>query len=140
MSTQPVAIRFDQTLLEQVRRRARVQGATVSAVVQTMVDEGLRMAAHPGIVFRDGPAGRRPGLARGLDVWEVVQAVRQVEERSALTPTALAEEVGVTARDLATALDYYAQHNAEIDAWIADEEQAAEAALAAWQAKQALLA
>jgi uncharacterized protein (DUF433 family) len=105
-----------------------------------MVDEGLRMAAHPGIVFRDGPAGRRPGLARGLDVWEVVQAVRQVEERSALTPTALAEEVGVTARDLATALDYYAQHNAEIDAWIADEEQAAEAALAAWQAKQALLA
>jgi antitoxin component of RelBE/YafQ-DinJ toxin-antitoxin module len=56
MSTQAMAIRFDKTLLEQVRRRARAQGTTMSTVVQTMVDEGLRMAEHPGVVFRDGPA------------------------------------------------------------------------------------
>jgi hypothetical protein len=31
------------------------------------------MNAHPGIVCRDGPAGRRPGVVGGPDVWEVIQ-------------------------------------------------------------------
>lgn len=43
------------------------------------------MEAHPGIVFRDGPSGRRAGLAAGPDVWEVVGLLRglsgSVEER-----------------------------------------------------------
>jgi hypothetical protein len=34
------------------------------------------MDDHPGIVFRDGPTGRRAGLAAGPDVWEVVSALR----------------------------------------------------------------
>lgn len=73
-------------------------------------------------------------------MWEVVQSVRQVDGRSALTTAALADEVGCPERDLTTALDYYAHYGDEIDAWIADAERATEAALAAWQTKQALLA
>lgn len=30
------------------------------------------MGEYPGIVFRSDPAGRRPGLVGGADVWEVV--------------------------------------------------------------------
>ena len=53
------------------------------------------MEHHPGVVFRSGPAGRRPGLAGGPDVWEVVRvllgvktdgetAIKQAAERTGL--------------------------------------------------------
>jgi hypothetical protein len=31
---------------------------------------------HPGLVFRDGPTGRRAAIAAGPDVQEVLSAVR----------------------------------------------------------------
>ena len=34
------------------------------------------MEEHPGIVFHDGPAGRRAGLANGPDVWEVIVVLK----------------------------------------------------------------
>ena len=33
------------------------------------------MDDHPGIVFRDGPTGRRAGLAAGPAVWEVIDGL-----------------------------------------------------------------
>ena len=47
---------------------------SISSIGERQIDEGLRMEAHPGIVFRNGPSGRRAGLAAGPDVWEVVWA------------------------------------------------------------------
>jgi hypothetical protein len=44
--------------------------------VARLVDEGVRMEEHLGIVFRDGPTGRRAGLAGGPDVWEVIVVLR----------------------------------------------------------------
>jgi hypothetical protein len=42
------------------------------------------MMAHPGIVFKDGPSGRRAALAFGPDVWEdVIDAeIAQADEES----------------------------------------------------------
>lgn len=37
------------------------------------------MEDHPGIHFRSGPAGRRPALVDGPDVWEVVRVLHNVE-------------------------------------------------------------
>ncbi len=34
------------------------------------------MDEHPGIVFRDGPTGRRAALAGGPDVWEVIATLK----------------------------------------------------------------
>src|SRR5262245_15755051 len=60
----PLSIRFDPGLLERLRRRAQSSpGATPSGLAQRLVDEGLRMADHPGVVFKDGPSGRRAALA-----------------------------------------------------------------------------
>ena len=42
---------------------------SISSIGERQIDEGLRMEAHPGIVFRNGPSGRRAGLAAGPDVW-----------------------------------------------------------------------
>lgn len=51
------------------------------------------MEAHPGIIFRAGPAGRRPDLAGGPDIWEVARAFRNVAgsgERALLETAELA--------------------------------------------------
>src|SRR3954453_572012 len=76
-----ISIRMPDETLEQLESTAEARGETRSALTQRYIDEGLRMDRHPGIVFRPGPAGRRPGLAGGPDVWGVVRVVRNVETR-----------------------------------------------------------
>lgn len=60
VTSRAVSMRWEQAVLDRLQRRARVAGWSASALAQRYVDEGLRMAEHPGIVFQDGPAGRRP--------------------------------------------------------------------------------
>src|SRR6185437_9845048 len=48
-----------------LRRNGAGTGEATSGLVVRLVDEGIRMAEHPGVVFRDGPTGRRAGLAAG---------------------------------------------------------------------------
>src|SRR5947208_10277651 len=76
-----ISIRMPDETLEQLEATAEARGETRSALTQRYIDEGLRMDRHPGIVFRPGAAGRRPGLAGGPDVWEVIRVVRNVEAR-----------------------------------------------------------
>lgn len=71
----PISIRFADDLAARLRRRRARSGEPTSGLVARLVDEGMRMEDHPGIVFRDGPAGRRAGLAGGPDVWKVIAAL-----------------------------------------------------------------
>ena len=58
---------------------ARRTGRDVSAVVNELLDEGLRMRRIPGIVFRDSRRGRVARLAgTGVDVWEVARSLQDV--------------------------------------------------------------
>jgi hypothetical protein len=91
------------------------------------------MDEHPGIVFRSGPVGRRPGLAGGPDVWEVVAVHRSFED---IERTAGWLELPASA--IETALGYYHGHQKEIDEWIGRNEEAAEAAERVWRARQAV--
>ena len=136
MST-PVAIRFDESLLGEVRRIAKRRATSISSVIQTFTEEGVRAQQVPGIVFRDGPAGRRAGVAGSLDVWEIIAGARQVQSAD---PSVLAAELGLPARVVMIALDYYARFPEEIDEWIADNEQEAVQAEAAWLHRQMALA
>jgi hypothetical protein len=97
------------------------------------------MEAHPGIVFRAGPAGRRPGLAGGPDVWEIVRAFMGM---SATGDTALrrtAELTGLSPDQVRTAMRYYADHSADIDDWIRRVDEEAARAEAAWRREQTIL-
>src|SRR5438270_6363766 len=58
--------------LRRLDRHARRLGKPRSNLVERYVAEGLRMDEHPGVVFVEGPAGRRPALRGGPDVWEVI--------------------------------------------------------------------
>lgn len=137
----PLSIRFDPEILERLRRRARaVPGATPSGLAERLVDEGLRMAEHPGILFKDGPSGRRAALALGPDVWEVIEASKEMEERGEKAVLAVAEILNLTEGQVRTALRYYADHQGEVDAEIDLNDQAAAQAEEAFSVQQRLLA
>jgi hypothetical protein len=138
--SRPLSIRFDQALLERLRRRAAAQDTTPSGLAQRLVDEGLRAQEHPGVVFRDGPSGRRAALVTGPDVWEVVAALGRSTARGEAAVTATAAEMSLSIAQVKTALDYYGSYPDEIDEQIAENERAADEAHAAWQAQQRLLA
>lgn len=103
------------------------------------------MAEHPGVVFRDGPTGRRAGLAGGPDVWEVVRAVKSAR---AAEPDLAEDDVlavvvantGVPLRSVRTAVSYWASYPAEIDAEIDAADHAEIAAEEAWRRERDLLA
>jgi hypothetical protein len=137
----PLSIRFDDNLLARLRRRVQASpGASVSGLAQRLLDEGLRMAEHPGIVFKDGPSGRRAALAFGPDVWEVVKFLREIDERGLSAISAAAEVLGLTEAQVRTAMHYYSAYSAEIDAEIAQADAESRSAETAWEAERRLLA
>ena len=102
------------------------------------------MDEHPGILFRDGPAGRRATVVGGPDVWEVVRAVRAAraaEPRLSEDKVVamLEENTGVPRRMIWTALAYWSAYPDEVDAFIAHAERVeAEGAEAAERARTLL--
>lgn len=137
----PLSIRFDPVILDRLRRRARgIPGATPSGLAQRLVDEGLRMVEHPGITFKDGPTGRRAALQLGPDVWEIVKAVRELDERGEAAVTAAADILNLSAEQVQVALRYYASFPQEIDAEVSLADEESEAAEEAWRLQQRLLA
>jgi hypothetical protein len=137
----PLSIRFDPALLARLRRRARTMpGGSVSGLAQRLVDEGLRMAEHPGIVFKDGPSGRRAALAYGPDVWEIITFLREIDERGTDAVAAATEALNLPAARIRAAIHYYAAYPDEIDAEMEQAEAESRAAEAAWLTEQRLLA
>lgn len=86
-----------------------------------LVDEAIRLRRAPGIVFLDGPSGRRAVIAgTGLDVWEVV-AVWQEYGRSY---DELKQSFDwLTDAQLRAALSYYTLYPHEVDRRLAREKE-----------------
>ena len=97
------------------------------------------MQEHPGILFRDGPSGRRAAIVGGPDVWEVVAGVTYSSARGDAAISAIAGEMDLSTAQVKTALDYYGSYPDEIDGQVAENEIAAQDAQAAWEAQQRLL-
>lgn len=108
--------------------RAVSEGITERALLERLVVEGLDTLQHPGIVYRDGPTGRRAALAVGPDVWEVVSALRYTSGSDAERVAALAEQFDLHPRHIRTAIDFAAAHREDIDAQVAANDAAAERA------------
>ena len=139
--SRPLSIRFDPRLLERLRRRTEsTPGATPSGLAQRLVDEGLRMDDHPGVVFKDGPSGRRAALAFGPDVWEVVKVLREIDERGEAAISATAEVLALPEAKVRVVMHYYAAYPREIDAEIAEADRASREAERAWRIERRLLA
>jgi hypothetical protein len=138
--TTPLSVRFESALLARLRRRASATtGVTTSALAQRLIDEGLRMADHPGVIFKDGPSGRRAALACGPDVWEVIKFLREVDERGPAALDAAAEVFATDASRIGTAVIYYGDYQDEIDAEISDADDASARAEQAWRVQRQLI-
>jgi len=97
------------------------------------------MQAHPGIVFRPGPAGRRPALAAGPDIWEFARVVQAVEGTEDGTTERIAELTFLTPYQASVALRYYTEYRDEIDESIRCRYESSERRRAAWLREQAQL-
>lgn len=98
------------------------------------------MADHPGIVFKDGPSGRRAALAFGPDVWEVVKLLRELDERGEAAVDAAAEMLNLPAPKVRVAMHYYAAYADEIGAEIDEADRTSNEAERAWEIERRLLA
>jgi hypothetical protein len=120
--------RLDPEIKARLQRQAATEGISERALLERLVSEGLDTAHHPGIVFRDGPTGRRAALAVGPDVWEVASALRYTKGAPERRIATLAEQFDLHVRHIRTAVDYAADHHEVIAAQVAANDAAADAA------------
>jgi len=113
---------------------------SLSTLAEELIEEGLRIRRHPLVVFRDGPSGRRAGLAGGPDVWEVIGGVVGGDVPAEALIDRAVELFGLTPRQVGAAFDYHADFNTEIDDEIAANLATADEAEATWRRRQDLLA
>jgi hypothetical protein len=115
----PFSIRMSEPVLARLDSGARRRGESKARTAERLIDEGLRMEDHPGIVFRDGPAGRRAALAGGPDVWEVIDTLHGTGLKGERAIAATAEWGTLTAAEVRVAVGYYADFSAEVEERVA---------------------
>lgn len=135
-----VSYRLDPQLKERLAQRAHDEGVSETSLVTRLLDEGLKTSAHPGIVYRDGPAGRRAAVAGGPDVWEIVVALRHARKRGDARIGAAAEQLDVREQLVRTAVSFAAAHPDEVEAMIRRNEAAANRAERVAQDRERFLA
>jgi uncharacterized protein (DUF433 family) len=91
------------------------------------------MEDHPGITFRDGPAGRRVALSGGPDVWEVIETLQGTGLTGEEAVAATAKWGHLTSAQVRMAVRYYAEYRDEVDERIAFNRVEAERERQAWQ-------
>jgi len=135
-----VSYRIDGALKARLVGQAGKEGVTETALVSRLLDEGLKAAAFPGVVYRGPAAARRAGLATGPDVWEVIVGLRHAKGQGERKIAEAAKQMSLTVREVRLALDFAAAHPDEIEARIDANEAAAEQVRRLTQARTKLLA
>lgn len=138
--TQPTSLRLPDAVKGRLDRHADRHGERPAAVAVRLIDEGLRTAAHPGIVFHDSPAhGRVASLAAGPDVAEVIDVLSGLEAQGERRVAETARWLGVHPSQVRVAVGYYAEYREEVDGEIARRRAAGDELRRRYEAEQALL-
>jgi uncharacterized protein (DUF433 family) len=79
MSSVVKSIRIDKKTLSDVESLLHMKKETFSSLTLELITEAVKMRKCPGIVFVDGPAGRRARVeGTGIDVWELISAYQEL--------------------------------------------------------------
>jgi uncharacterized protein (DUF433 family) len=120
MSTVQKSLRIPSEVARVIEDLAEASGRDFSSMANELLTESVRMRRCPGVVFADGPSGRRARVAgTGLDVWEIIAAHKSLDrdlERLRQAYHWLSDA------HLRAALGYYAAYPEEIDRQIARNE------------------
>lgn len=118
----PMSIRLPPDLLKEIRKECRKSDRPASKVIQSVLEEGLRMRRCPGIVFTEGPAGRRATVAgTGIDVWEVARVFKSCNNDFEALSRALPH---LSRPQLEASLYYYRSYPKEIASRLGEEKVA----------------
>lgn len=117
MRTVQKSLRVPVDVARAVEETAEATGRDFSTMANELLTEAVKMRRCPGILFADGPSGRRARLAgTGVEVWEIIATYRSVNRTLRRLQRAydwLAEP------QLRAALGYYAAYPEEIERQIA---------------------
>jgi hypothetical protein len=138
MASKSGSIRLANGTFDRLTERGSQSGESAERLAQRYIEEGLRMDARPGIVFRDGPAGRRPALAAGPDIWEIIRVVRNTEQPDTLAIAEAAAYFELPVQLIRTAVEYAEEHREEIDRWLRMVDEEADKAETAWHQARTL--
>lgn len=139
-ASRATSYRLDPRVKDRLSRRAAEEGISERALLERLVTEGLDTLRYPGIVYRDGPTGRRAALAVGPDVWEVASALRHTDGSPEQRVAQLAEQFDVNPRHIRLAIDFAASHRERIDGEVAANDAAAEQVRVLTEQRAALMA
>jgi hypothetical protein len=136
-----VSIRFsDEPVHRRLSETAQRQRIGVSTLAERLIDEGLRSEAHPFVIFRSGPGGRRPVLVGGPEVADVIGAIVGGDVPADERRARAAEALAISPALVDAAIAYYAEYTTDIDALLSERSEQAEAAERAWRRQRAMLA
>jgi hypothetical protein len=138
-SPKPFSVRLSERALARLDAGARRRGEPKSRTAERLIDEGLRMEEYPGIVFRDGPTGRRAALAAGPDVWEVIETAIGTGLRGEEAIAETATWGNLSPAQVRLTMRYYGEFREEIDARIASNREEAERQRRGWERAQEAL-
>ena len=113
--SRPTSRQLPDELRTRLEAESRRVDASVQSVAISVLDEGLRVRHFPGITFRDGPTGRRAGLANGPDVWEIIRDLHSAPGDHAARTSMVREQAALSMSAITLAEQYYAQFPSEID-------------------------
>jgi uncharacterized protein (DUF433 family) len=107
------SFRLSRRTLEQLDVMARATGESRNALVDRLLSEAIKTAAHPLIRFQPGALGRRRALVVGtrLYVYQVISTLRGNDGDVDQT----AQDFGLAPQLVRAALAYYADFADEVD-------------------------
>ena len=132
MASRHLSVRMSQSSYEKLEALARSEGETVSETARRLIEEGRRMAEHPGVVFRSGLNGRRAALADGPQIWKVIDVFPEWDSSWDIKSTETIGATSVNAWQIMVAQRYYRSYPEEIDELIRWNREAADQAYAEW--------
>lgn len=143
MAKKRLSVELDDAALQALDEHAREEGESRQDAAARLLEEGLRMAKHPGVVFRPGPVGRRAALSDGPDIWQVAYIFRDEPlDSDAAVLDAISDTCSVMALSYGqaqAAVRYYIEYRSEIDEWMRNNDEEADRGYAEWLRKQELI-
>ncbi len=116
MKTVVKSIRLGKKTLSEIDEMIAASKETFSSFTSELIEEAIKIRRCPGIVFADGPAGRRARIeGTGLEVWEVIQGYQSLDNNFNALKKAFH---WLSERQLLAAIGYAKTYSEEINALI----------------------
>lgn len=113
MKTFVKSVRIDDATSRDIEQLRRGRTATFSSLASELLAEAAKMRRCPGVVFADGPSGRRARIeGTGIEVWEVIGSYLSLGKNEKRLRKAYA---WLSDRQLLAAFGYYRAYPKEID-------------------------